>query len=136
MERRGFTLIEVVVSLALLGIGLMVIIELFAGGLRLGRAAVEYTKATHYGRMKLDELVFKPPLEEGVEEGEIDQIYRWRMETKRVDLLPFKRETDFQPPVELFHVKVDIIWKSGSKERSIHLESYRTIPSKTDEKKS
>ncbi len=136
MNKRGFTLIEVVVSLALLGIGLMVIIELFSGGLRLGRVSEEFTQATHYGRMKLDELALKPPLEEGVEEGEIDQTYRWRIETKRVDLLPFERDTDFQPPVELFHVKVDILWKSGLKERSIFLESYRTIPSKTDEKKS
>lgn len=31
----GFTLIEVVVALAILGIGLVVIIELFGGGLRL-----------------------------------------------------------------------------------------------------
>lgn len=136
MKEKGFTLIEVVVSLALLGIGLMVIIELFSGGLRLGRASEEFTKATHHGRMKLDELALKPPLEEGVEEGEIDQTYRWRVETKRVNLLPFERDTDFQPPVELFHVKVDILWKSGSKERSIFLESYRTIPSKADEKKS
>ncbi len=35
----GFTLIEVVIALALLGIGLTVILELFSGGLRLARTS-------------------------------------------------------------------------------------------------
>ncbi len=136
MKRKGFTLIEVVVGLAILGVGLMVIIELFAGGLRLGRVSGEYTKAVNYSRMKLEELALKPPAEEGVEEGEFNETYRWKIETKRIDLLPFERDTDFKPPVELFHVKVDVIWKSGLKERSVGLESYRTIRLKSDEKKS
>ncbi|MDP2971632.1 MAG: prepilin-type N-terminal cleavage/methylation domain-containing protein [Deltaproteobacteria bacterium] len=136
MERKGFTLIEVVVGLAILGVGLMVIIELFAGGLRLGRVSEEYTKAVSYGRMKLEELTLKPPTEEGLEEGEFNETYRWKIETKRIDLLPFERDTDFKPPVEFFHVKIDVIWKSGLKERSVGLESYRTIRLKSDEKKS
>lgn len=136
MKRKGFTLIEVVVGLAILGVGLMVIIELFAGGLRLGRVSEEYTKAVNYSRMKLEELALKPPAEEGVEEGEFNETYRWKIETKRIDLLPFERDTDFKPPVEFFHVKIDVIWKSGLKERSVGLESYRTIRLKSDEKKS
>lgn len=136
MKKKGFTLIEVVVGLAILGVGLMVIIELFAGGLRLGRVSEEYTKAVSYGRMKLEELTLKPPTEEGLEEGEFNETYRWKIETKRIDLLPFERDTDFRPPVELFHVKVDVIWKSGLRERSVGLESYRTIKLKSDEKKS
>jgi len=134
--KNGFTLLEVVVALAILGVGLMVIIELFAGGLRLGRVSEEYTKAVNYSRMKLEELALKPPAEEGVEEGEFNETYRWKIETKRIDLLPFERDTDFKPPVEFFHVKINVIWKSGLKERSVGLESYRTIKLKSDEKKS
>jgi len=134
--KNGFTLLEAVVALAILGVGLMVIIELFAGGLRLGRVSEEYTKAVNYSRMKLEELALKPPAEEGVEEGEFNETYRWKIETKRIDLLPFERDTDFKPPVEFFHVKIDVIWKSGLKERSVGLESYRTIKLKSDEKKS
>ncbi|MEW6377078.1 MAG: prepilin-type N-terminal cleavage/methylation domain-containing protein [Thermodesulfobacteriota bacterium] len=135
MKRKGFTLIEVVVGLAILGVGLMVIMELFAGGLRLGRVSEEYTKAVNLGRMKLEEVSLKPPVEEGVEEGEFNEAFRWKVETRRVDILPFKKDTDFKPPVELFHVKVDVIWKSGSKERSLGLESYKAIKLKGDEKK-
>lgn len=49
-SRAGFTLIEVVVALAILSVGLTVIIELFAGGLRLARTSEEYTKAVKIGR--------------------------------------------------------------------------------------
>ncbi len=135
-RKRGFTLLEVVISLAILGAGLMVIIELFAGGLRLGRASEEYTKATQYARMKMEELALKPPAAEGIEEGEFDGPFRWKMEIRRVDLLPFEKEADFKPPVELLHIKVDVIWKSGLKERSMSVESYRSIKMGADEKKS
>jgi len=135
-NRSGFTLIEVVIGLAILGVGLMVIMELFAGGLRLGRVSEEYTKAVNLGRMKLEEVSLNPSGEEGVEEGEFNEAFRWKVETKKVDLLPFERDTDFKPPMELFHVKVDVIWKSGAQERSLGLESFRAIKLKGDGKKS
>lgn len=136
MERRGFTLIEVVVGLALLGVGLMVIMELFAGGLRLGRVSEEYTRAVHFGRMKMEEVSLKPPVAEGVEEGEFNDLFRWRVETRRVDLLPFEQDANFKPPAELFHVKVEVLWKSGLKERSLGLESYRAVKLNGEEKSS
>ncbi len=118
---------EVVVAMAILGIGLTVIIELFSGGLRLLRTSAEYTKAVNYARLKMEEMAVKPTLVEGSDEGEFDETYRWQVDVKRVDLLPEKNETDFTPPVELFQVKVHVLWKSGIKERSTVLETYRTI---------
>jgi general secretion pathway protein I len=131
----GFTLIEVVVALAILGIGLTVIIELFAGGLRLARVSEEYTRAVNLARNKMEEMAWKPPTAEGTEEGEFNETYRWKVETKKIDLLPPERETDYKPPVELIQIKMNVLWKSGSKERSLEIESYRTIKPERDEKK-
>jgi general secretion pathway protein I len=124
--RGGFTLIEVVIALAILGVGLTVIIELFSGGLRLARASVEYTKAVNYARMKMEEIVIKPNIQEGTEEGEFDPTYRWQVGIKKVDLLSLGKDRDLTPPVELFQVKINVLWKSGSKERSAIFETYRT----------
>jgi general secretion pathway protein I len=135
-KRTGFTLIEVVVALAILGIGLTVIIELFAGGLRLARVSEEYTKAVNLARIKMEEMAWKPPTVEGTEEGEFNETYRWKVETKKVDLLPAERETDYKPPVELFQIKMNVLWKSGSKERALEIESYKAIKPESDEKKS
>ncbi len=134
---RGFTLIEIVVAIAILGIGLVVIIELFGGGLRLERTSEEYTKAVGYARMKLEEISFVPSLEEGIQEGEFDRDYRWQVEVRKVDLIPSRGiETSYRPPVELYYVRIEVLWKSGFKERKTSVESYRAFKSEAGEKTS
>ena len=136
-DGKGFTLIEVVVALAILGVGLTVIIELFSGGLRLARASMEYTKAVNYARMKMEEMTVKPAVQEGTEEGESeDKTFRWQVRVKKVDLLSIDKSVDYKPPVELFQVKIDVFWKSGSKERSASIESLKAIKPEEGEKKS
>jgi general secretion pathway protein I len=131
----GFTLIEVVVAMAILGIGITMMIELFSGSLRLVRTSGEYTKAVNYARVKMEEMTLKPTTNEGIEEGEFDKTYRWQVDVKRMDLLSATIETDYKPPVQLFQVKVHVVWKSGTKERSTVLETYRTIKLEEEEEK-
>ena len=126
MRQRGFTLIEIVVAMAILGVGLIVIIELFAGGLRLGRASEEYSKAVSLARTKLEEVSLNAILQEGNETGEFDRDFRWQVAVKRMDILPVERPPEFQPLVEFYRVKVDVFWKSGSRERNAGIETYKT----------
>jgi general secretion pathway protein I len=133
---RGFTLIEIVVALAILGIGLTVIIELFSGGLRLARTAEEYTRAMGYAQMKLEEITSKRNIEEGTDEGDFDKTFRWQVDVKKIDLLPADKNPDLKPPAELFQVKINILWKSGSKEKSASIETYKTIKPEGAEEKS
>jgi general secretion pathway protein I len=135
-KNRGFTLIEVVVALAILSIGLVVIIELFSGGLRLGRTSMEYTKAINYARFRMEEISVKTNIAEGTEEGRFTDNYRWKTWVKRVQLLPLDKNSDIRPPVELYQVKINILWNSGSKERSVGIESYKAVKRGEDEKKS
>jgi len=134
--RGGFTLIEVVVAFAILSVGLTVIIELFAGGLRLARVSEEYTKAVNHGRIKMEEIAIKPKMEEGSEEGKFDETFRWRVGVKKVDILPMEKKPDLKVPVELFQIQVKVIWQSGSKERSTSVETYKMIRVEEDEKES
>ena len=135
-RNKGFTLIEVVVALAILGVGLTVIIELFSGGLRLARASMEYTRAVNYARIKMEEIAVKPVVEEGTQEGESeDKTFRWQVGVKKVDLLSIDKSIDYKPPVELFQVKIDVFWKSGSKERSTSVESLKVIKPEEGEEK-
>lgn len=136
-RNKGFTLIEVVVALAILGVGLMVIIELFSGGLRLARASMEYTKAVNYARTKMEEITVKPAVVEGTEEGESDdKTFRWQVGVKKVDLLSIDKSVDYKPPIELYQVKIEVFWKSGTKEKSTSIESLKAIKPEEDQKKS
>jgi hypothetical protein len=76
--------------------------------------------------MKMEEIAIKPNIREGTDEGEFDPTYRWQVEIKKMDLLSAQKDRDLNPPVELFQVKVNVLWKSGSKERSAIFETYRT----------
>ena len=133
---RGFTLIEVVIALAILGIGLTVILELFSGGLRLARTSEEYTKAMNFAHMKMEEITSQQKIEEGSDEGKCDdETFRWQVKIKKTDLLTIEKDSDFKPPVELFQVIVNILWQSGSKERSASIESYKAAKLEADANK-
>jgi hypothetical protein len=75
-------------------------------------------------------------MEEGSEEGEFDDTFRWQVETKKVGVLSIEKGIDFKPPAELFQVKINILWKSGLKEKSTRIDTYRTIKLEDEEKKS
>ncbi|MFH1756609.1 MAG: type II secretion system protein [Pseudomonadota bacterium] len=126
-SERGFTLIEVVVALAILGVGLIVIIELFSGGLRLGRTSAEYTQAIGYARLKMEDITLARQLTEGIEEGEFDKNFRWQLEVKKVEVLPLEEAADIGLPIELYRIKMNVLWKSGSQERSAVIESLKVI---------
>jgi hypothetical protein len=114
-----------------------VIIELFSGGLRLARASMEYTKAVNYARIKMEEIAVKPAVEEGTEEGESDdKTFRWQVGVKKVDLLSIDKSVDYKPPIELYQVKIDVFWKSGTREKSTSVESLKAIKLEEGEKKS
>jgi len=136
LKEQGFTLIEVVVAVAILGIALTVIIELFAGGLRLARVSKEYTKAVNYANAKMEEIASQETLEEGITEGEFDETFHWRVTMNKVNLLQVEKPWEVKPPIQLFQIKVDVLWKPGSKERSASIETYRTTKVQDDEKKS
>ncbi|MGQ9694643.1 MAG: type IV pilus modification PilV family protein [Thermodesulfobacteriota bacterium] len=130
----GFTLIEVVIALGLMGIAIIILIELFSGALRLGKTANEYTQATAWARMKLEEVILQPKLQEGLEEGELPEKYRWQLEVKKTEILR-ERYGDIPVPLELYQIKLKVNWKSGLKERNLVLETYKFLKETGGEEK-
>ncbi len=55
----GFTLIEIVISLAIIGISIVTILQLFSGGLRSIKVSDDYLRATILARNKISALEFK-----------------------------------------------------------------------------
>lgn len=130
----GFTLIEVVIALGLMGVALIILIELFSGALRLGKTANEYSRAIALARMKLEEVILQPKLQEGLEEGELSEKYHWQLEIKKTEILR-ERYGDVPVPLELYQIKLKINWKSGIKERNLVLETYKFLKETAGEEK-
>jgi|WetSurMetagenome_2_1015567.scaffolds.fasta_scaffold07411_2 general secretion pathway protein I len=123
---KGFTLMEIMVAVAILGIALTVIMELFAGGLRLGKKSQEYSRAVFYGRQLLEELCLKKEFPGLVEEGIFTgSEYRWRYEVAPVFLVDNDKEKKF--PLNIFKITVFVFWLSGDKEKNLVFETIKTV---------
>lgn len=115
----GFTLLEVVVAIALLGIVLATALELLAVGLRSVKASGDYTQAVLLARRKLDELPLqelKPGAFNGASDG-----YRWTAE-----IVPEGQETE-DLPARLFTVRVKVFWAGRGGEKSLELITLRGV---------
>ena len=122
-KQQGFTLLEVLVAFAILGLALGTLLQTFAIGLRNTALSEEYTQATLYAESVLAGLGVEEPLEEGGMGGELDDKYAWRGSVS-VYQEPEGPELD-DNGVLPYHVVVQVYWSEDDTERSVSLETLR-----------
>lgn len=91
MERRGFTLIEVLVATGILGGALVVVLSSVGSSARMQRAAVSHLVEARLLHEKMTELLASPDLTEGFRDGggfENHPSLLWSVEVDRPPL-PF-----------------------------------------------
>ena len=128
---KGFTLIEIMVAMAVLAIALTVIFELFSGGLRLAGKSENYSRAIFYGRQLLEEICLQKDLSENEEEGEFAGGYTWRYEIKPLSVL-IEQNGDNNFSLKIFDVKVSVFWPSGENKKTINFETFKTVVEKEE----
>lgn len=128
----GFTLLEVMVALAVLAIGIVTVVELFAGSLRLGTKASRYTQAAIYAQNVMDRLFVQRTLTDGEDSGELPGGYFWRARVQEIP--PDDDQTRLQPerqhPTDFLHLKeleVQVSWTEGNGTQTVLLRSLRTV---------
>lgn len=117
----GFTLLEIVVALTLLGVLFAAAFGVFAAGLRSSRYATEYTRAVIEGERILHDVTAKG-VQAGVADGLLNGGYRWRAEIR-----PDRMQAD-DAPLQLLHVRVSVLWPSAKGEKQVDLETLATAP--------
>ena len=107
-QSKGFSLLEVMIALAILGMALVAIFQLFSLSLRSTRNAEDYTKAIFYARSMMDEaFIFVDPSGESTSE-EYENRYAARREVS------VKSESD-DGNLKLYEIAVTVTWPpSGS----------------------
>jgi general secretion pathway protein I len=119
---RGFTLLEVLTAMMILTISIVVIFQLFSGGLRSAKLSDEYTRAIFHARAKMEATLLADRLIEGETEGIIEEDFRWRL-----SIIPMESEEDsgiLTKSLEtLFRLTVDIIWNDGERERTFTIRT-------------
>ncbi len=107
-KKKGFTLVEVVISLLVLTIGIVGVIALLPVCLRAGKQATDMTQAAFFAQDKLEELKRDgyDALPSVPEEGSCsNSVFSYKVEVGGV----------IDPPGNLKEVKVTISWGEGNK---------------------
>jgi general secretion pathway protein I len=97
---KGFTLLEVIIAVAILGISLVLIMQLFSAGLRSARASCDFTRAVVHAKDKMEELSHSMTNDS----GDFEDGFRW--ETTVQD---YKEEIG-DTPYSLVKLMVKIYW--------------------------
>ena len=126
----GFTLIEILVAISILAISLVVILQLFSGGLKSSRLSHQYTKVIFHAREKMGEILLSKDLSEGETEGEFANSFRWRCLVERIES---GEEDEEKLPFNMFNIRVDIIWDVGDREKHFQVSTMKMIAKKKDD---
>jgi len=129
-QPRGFTLLEVLVALAILSLAVVVSIQAFAGGLRLLKLSGEHQEAMLIADQKAREIT--SPTSGGTESG-TEGAYTWEREVKIVatpDLDVEGRAVKWR----VWEVDVRVRW--GERERrQVSIATLRTVAGDGDRAK-
>lgn len=125
----GFTLVETLVAVSILAISLVVLLQLFSGGLKSSRVSDEYTRGIFYAREKMDEILLARELSPGVIGGQYDDGFKWRAEAKPLDIQAAK---DVRLPFRAFDIRVAVTWEAGEREKQFALNAIKLVRQSTE----
>ena len=122
-RQSGFTLLEVLVAFVLAAIGIVALIQAFAGGLRNLGKMDEYVMAAMVAESRLAEVGILYPVAEGEMEGmEEGDKYRWH-----VLVSPYEDPDGLVVATEqspgLFLVEVEVNWAGARRPGVFRLQS-------------
>lgn len=120
----GFTLLEVLVAFSIVSLTLTIVFSIFSAGLRTTARAADITRATQLAEGKLLALSVADTARPGVEEGAIDERYRWRSEVQIPDWWRSSASVSALAPRRL---TVDVSWREGSRDFSVSLTTLRLV---------
>ena len=126
----GFTLLEIMVALAILSLGIVTVLELLAGSLNIGVKASRHTQAAIYAQNIMDRAFAQAMLEDGEERGEFPDGYTWVARVR--EIRPDDDSSRFQSTrpnqLDFFHLKeieVQIAWDENSGGKTFVVRSLR-----------
>ena len=130
VSNRGFTLIEILVAISILSISLVVIFQLFSGGLKSSRLSDQYTRGIFHAKEKMEEILLSTEFAEEVSEGEFEDSFRWK--SKIVPIEQAEEEAS-KLPFNTYNIKVDIFWDEGYKEKRFSISTMKVVEKKKDD---
>jgi len=125
----GFTLLEVLIAVMIMGLSITALLQQFSVALRAGSKTREVIKAVTHAREKIEELKTKKELSESTESGSFENGYEWET---HVFPYEYPEEDDSYETLkyETFQLNSIVSWQFGGREKQIQLSTLKTLKKK------
>lgn len=121
-SNEGFTLLEILVALAILATAVTIIFQLFSASLRNIAVSEDVVAASVRAEAKMREVLSKEELSEDSWTENTNDGYTFAVNITET----LQQKTD-SLPIQLLQIDVAITWTKNSKERSLRLKTYKTV---------
>jgi prepilin-type N-terminal cleavage/methylation domain-containing protein len=122
-SNKGFTLLEVLVAMTIVGLGVVTLLQIFSSGLRLQVRSAVSNKAIVEGARVMDELLARKKLTEGSNKGRLGADGRWTVEVQAMRDEP--SALGLSGNWELNEVNLEMVVLDGERERRLEIKTLR-----------
>ena len=128
-RQLGFTLLEVMIAVAIMGIGIVGALELFSGSMNLAGASDQQSKATVLARALIDEEMWRDMLEDNQRAG-TEGIFSWTVVTHPIERELVGNDEDVElhdvaDELGLWLIQAEVRWQAALGEKTVLLETAR-----------
>jgi general secretion pathway protein I len=131
----GFTLLEIAVALAIVGIGMVACMQVFSGSLQLQGRASRQTRAVMRARTEMDKIIFDPPKKLQTEITSPEGFHtRITVRPAKVpdEVPPPPDDTDIEEDQLPRYVQVDVDWEDGRGTKTYSLKTLALLVDKEE----
>lgn len=128
---RGFTLLEVAIALAILGVGVVTVLELFSAALRMERSSAVRARAVVHARTLFDATITLPEFEPRQEAGDFGDGYRWERIIREAPEYTDGSGDDFEivSGWMMYEIEVSVLWDQTADRSGVYtLRTLRVGP--------
>lgn len=122
LKKDGFTLLEILVAVAIIGISLTVIIQLFSSNLRAISVSKDYVHAVLKAEERMRELLEEENLSEGHYSEQTEDGYKIDIYISK-----FGKDKSENLQVDLTQIDLSVSWTAGMKEKRFDLTTYKVM---------
>ena len=128
---RGFTLIEVAIAMAIVGIGVVTVLQIFNAALRTERGAGIRTRAAVRARDILERTMTMPEPQPMQDSGDFGDGYRWERRVREAPEFGSdgSRQLDVKEDITIYEIEVSVTWPQAADREGVYtVRTLRVAP--------